>query len=82
MNTNPKASPYRIYLLTLWAEQGPHLQTPPVWRFSLKDPRTGQQQAYANLTALVTALVEEIARIAEAHSKESEGNSIKDVSTL
>lgn len=63
MLINPKASPYRIYLLTLWAERGEKAETPVTWRCSLKDPQTGQQRAFATLTALVAALVEEMARI-------------------
>jgi hypothetical protein len=63
MTIHPKASPYRIYLLTLWAERGEQAEAPAVWRCSLKDPQTGQQRAFATLTALVAALVEEMARI-------------------
>jgi hypothetical protein len=63
MTINPKASPYRIYLLTLWAERGEKVEAPAIWRCSLKDPQTGQQRAFATLTALVAALVEEMARI-------------------
>lgn len=63
MKFNPKASPYRIYLVTLWAERSEIAESPAIWRFSLKDPQTGQQRAFANLTMLVAALVEEMARI-------------------
>lgn len=63
MSFNPKASPYHIYLLTLWAERTEKAESPSVWRFSLKDPQTGQQRTFANLTMLVAALVEEMARI-------------------
>ncbi|MCL4301519.1 MAG: hypothetical protein KJ077_37810 [Anaerolineae bacterium] len=63
MTLNPKASPYRIYLLTLWAERSEEAEVPAIWRCSLKDPQTGQQRAFATLTALVAALVEEMARI-------------------
>ena len=72
MNLNPKASPYRIYLLTLWAERGPYAEAPAVWRFSLKDPHTGQQHGFASLTALVAALVEQLARLEEAQLKGGE----------
>lgn len=47
---------YRIYLLTIWAEPGRHHESALMWRFSLKDPRTGQKQGFANLTELVIAL--------------------------
>lgn len=60
MNLN--TSSYRIYLLTLWAERGEQAETPAVWRFSLQDPQTGERHAFASLTALVAALLEEIAR--------------------
>jgi hypothetical protein len=63
MRLNSKVSPYRIYLLTLWAEGGEKAEAPVIWRCSLKDPQTGQQRAFATLTALVAALVEEMARI-------------------
>lgn len=63
MTINPKASPYRIYLLTLWSEREEKAEAPAIWRCSLKDPQTGQQRAFATLTALVAALVEEMARI-------------------
>ena len=72
MTINPKASPYRIYLLTLWAERGEQAETPVIWRCSLKDPQTGQQHAFATLTALVAALVEEMARLEGMPLKESE----------
>jgi hypothetical protein len=63
MTIKSKASPYRIYLLTLWAERGDQAEAPMVWRCSLKDPQTGQQRAFATLTALVAALVEEMTRL-------------------
>ena len=72
MRLNPKISPYRIYLLTLWAERGEEAETPAIWRCSLKDPQTEQQRAFATLTALVAALVEEMARIEGRPLKGSE----------
>jgi hypothetical protein len=74
MTFNPKASPYRIYLLTLWAERGEKAEMPAVWRCSLKDPQTGQQRAFATLTALVAALVEEMVRIEGAPLKGDEAS--------
>lgn len=74
MTIHPKTSPYRIYLLTLWAERGEQAETPGVWRCSLKDPQTGQQRAFATLTALVAALVEEMARIEGAPLKGDEAS--------
>ena len=61
MTIEDKATHYQIYLLTIWTEPGRDLEAPAVWRFGLKNPRTGQQRGFANLTALVTALLEEIA---------------------
>jgi hypothetical protein len=47
---------YRIYLLTVWQE---NTRGPPeriTWRFRLEDPRTGQQQAFADAVSLMIAL--------------------------
>lgn len=54
MNTKPPY--YRIYLLTVWQEQnrGPPEQI--IWRFRLEDPRTGWQQACADMVTLLAAL--------------------------
>jgi hypothetical protein len=62
MTDKSKAPHYRIYLLTIWEERGRGKQATAEWRFSLKNPHTGQQRAFASLTALATALLEEIAR--------------------
>jgi len=54
MNTKPPY--YRIYLLTVWQE---HNRGPPnliTWRFRLEDPRSGQQQVFADAATLMTAL--------------------------
>jgi hypothetical protein len=56
MTGKAKPLPYRIYLLTIWAERGQDHEAPFMWRFSLKDPRTGRQHGFANLTELVIAL--------------------------
>jgi hypothetical protein len=69
MPLNSKASYYRIYLLTVWEERGRGRQDLAAWRFCLKDPQTGQQRGFANLTALVTALLEEIAQSNEGQEK-------------
>jgi hypothetical protein len=47
---------YRTFLLTLWEEGSRDGGSPPVWRFRLEDPRTGQQRGFASLEALVEAL--------------------------
>lgn len=60
---------YRNYLLTIWAERGSSLPEEVTYRFGLKDPQTNQQRAFANLTALISALLEEILKAEEARSK-------------
>ncbi len=47
---------YRIYLLTIWAEQTHHARAPLHWRFRLEDPRTGQRHGSADLAALIATL--------------------------
>lgn len=66
-----RAPYYRIYLLTIWEERGRGKQAAAEWRFSLKNPHTGQQQAFASLTALVAALLDEIAQSNEEPGKGS-----------
>jgi hypothetical protein len=51
---------YRSYLLTVWEERSRDPNLPPVWRFSLEDPRTEQRRGFADLAALVAALRDEI----------------------
>ena len=60
MTGRTKPLHYRIYLLTIWAEQGREHEASRMWRFSLKDPRTGQCQGFANLTELIIALHTEL----------------------
>ena len=54
MNSKPPF--YRIYLLTVWQEcnRGPPAQI--TWRFRLENPRTGQQQAFADAATFMAAL--------------------------
>jgi hypothetical protein len=52
---------YRAFLLTLWEERNRDAGSPPVWRFRLEDPRTGQQRGFASLESLVEALKQVIA---------------------
>jgi hypothetical protein len=56
MTINPQPPRYHIYLLTLWEERNEDPNSPTVWRFRLKDPRTGQQRGFANLQALMATL--------------------------
>ena len=60
MTERTKPPHYRIYLLTIWLEQGRDHEASLMWRFCLKDPRSGQQRAFANLTELITALHTEL----------------------
>jgi len=71
MPLKSKAPYYRIYLLTIWEERGRGKQDLAAWRFCLKDPQNGQQRGFANLTALVTALLEEVAQANEGPEKGS-----------
>lgn len=51
-----KSPYYRIYLLTVWQERNRGPPETIIWRFRLEDPRTGQQQAFADATSLMTVL--------------------------
>lgn len=57
--TQPKRPRYCSYLLRCWAEAEANSEL-TIWRFSLEDPRTGQRRGFANLTALVIALQDEL----------------------
>ena len=59
MSIFDKPPRYRSYLLTFWEERGRDPDGPVVWRFSLKDPRTGQRHGFADVEALVAALERE-----------------------
>ena len=56
-----KPARYRTYVLTAWQERSRDPAVPPVWRFSLLDPSTGQRRGFASLEALVAALKQELA---------------------
>jgi len=58
---------YHTFLLTLWEERTEDPNLPTVWRFRLEDPRTGEQQGFASLEALVAALEQEMADSNDAH---------------
>jgi hypothetical protein len=73
MTGKPKPLHYRIYLLTIWAEPGRDHEASLMWRFGLKDPRSGQQQGFANLTELVVALHSELI---ENHGAAEQGNRV------
>ncbi len=51
---------YRIYLLTIWVEQGHNHEGSMKWRFRLQDPRSGKQHCFANLTELIVGLHTEL----------------------
>ena len=44
--------PTRIYLLSVWHEQGNNDAEKPVLRFSLEDPRTGERLGFNSPQAL------------------------------
>jgi hypothetical protein len=47
---------HRVYLLTVWREEGDGRSGSSGLRFSLKDPRTGERRGFASLEALAAAL--------------------------
>ncbi|MBI5303427.1 MAG: hypothetical protein HY868_14940 [Chloroflexi bacterium] len=58
MSIQSKPRTYRSFLLRLWAEG-----EPPVWRFSLEDPHTGERIGMANLDALIAFLKEAMEQV-------------------
>ena len=60
MTGKTKSTHYRIFLLTTWLEPGEDHEASQMWRFCLKDPRSGQQHGFANLTELIVALHTEL----------------------
>lgn len=57
--TQPKQARYQSYLLRCWSESETNSDL-IFWRFSLANPRTGQQRSFASLTELVIALQDEL----------------------
>lgn len=47
---------HHSFILSLWPETGPMPQSPPVWRYSLENPHTGQRRGFKDLTELVRFL--------------------------
>lgn len=47
---------YRIYLLTVWQERNRGPPETIIWRFRLEDPRSGQQQVFADAATFMIAL--------------------------
>ena len=52
---------YRSYLLTCWEERSRDPGAPDLWRFSLKDPNTGQRRGFADLEEMLVFLRGELA---------------------
>jgi hypothetical protein len=50
---------YRSYLLRIWEERGEPAR-PPVWRFNLEDPHTGERRGFATLESVVEWLDAEL----------------------
>jgi hypothetical protein len=71
---NPKPPYYRIYLLTVWQEHNRGPPEPITWRFRLEDPRTGRQQAFADVATLMAALHAIASISANAEAEKQEGN--------
>jgi hypothetical protein len=66
---------YRVYLLRLWEEKGaPELAG--VWRFSLQDPRTGEQRGFADLETLM-AFLQAVTQAALPHIQNTERKEIQ-----
>jgi hypothetical protein len=59
MSVFDKPPRYRSYLLIFWEERTHDPGVPAVWRFSLKDPHTGQRRGFASLETMVAFLREE-----------------------
>lgn len=47
---------YRSFLLRFWQERGQGVDSSRMWRFSVEDPHTGEQRAFAGLERLVAFL--------------------------
>jgi hypothetical protein len=47
---------YHSFILSLWAEGGALPNAPPVWRFSLEEPHTGQRRGFKDLAELMRFL--------------------------
>jgi hypothetical protein len=47
---------YHAYLLRCWEERGHDPPRPPIWRFSLEAPHTGERHGFADLAQLVAFL--------------------------
>lgn len=53
---------YHFFILTLWIQPGALPNAPPVWRYSLEDPRMDQRTGFtslADLEAYLAAWMEE-----------------------
>jgi hypothetical protein len=50
---------YQVYLLRLWRESISE-DCPPVWRFSLEDPRSGRRRGFRDFEGLVAFLQAQI----------------------
>jgi hypothetical protein len=48
---------HRIYLLTIWQEDG-RQEDDESWRFLVADPRSGRRRGFAGVAALVEGLLE------------------------
>ncbi len=51
----------RAYMLCFWEVRSHDPARPPIWRFSLEDPHTGDRLGFADLESLVVFLKAEVA---------------------
>lgn len=56
MPTHDQPVRYHSFLIRFWQERAGDGLAPPVWRFSLEEPRTGERLAFASLDAVVEVL--------------------------
>jgi hypothetical protein len=49
---------HHSFILSLWPEGGAQPNAPPVWRYSLEDPHTGERRGFKELAELMRFLEE------------------------
>ncbi|MEZ4862686.1 MAG: hypothetical protein R3C14_15330 [Caldilineaceae bacterium] len=65
MSTQRSKQIHRIYLLTIWREDGRQPEEEN-WRFLVEDPRSGRRKGFAGVAALVEGLLAMVAEGAQA----------------
>jgi hypothetical protein len=69
---------YKTFLLTIWEDRDVNHSRLAVWRFGLKDPHTGQRQAYSDLATLGEALHTMISMVDNAGDDVATGLTLPD----